>query len=196
MKIYAFGCSQTAGFGLSDYNITSPLSWPAQLEDITNVPVVNTARSGKSNTEIVYDFLTTEFESDDIAIIQWTHSNRDCVFLNNGTIKQLGAWSTDIDVTHLLNFYSNSVKTVMNIKLVKSYAEHNGITLYDTTIDKFPEMQKAMEHFNFKAAEQFRINLLDYTALDWAPDGLHFGPKTHSKIAQLWLDTLKEDGIV
>ena len=106
MKLIAFGCSNTFGQFLPDvWNEETELpiddegpsqfAWPQILADKLNLKCCNFGEPGISNKEIWYNIVNGEsfFEIDDIVIICWTYSDRNCI-IKSKEIKQLRYWDT------------------------------------------------------------------------------------------------------
>lgn len=83
-RLVVFGDSFTYGYGFEDCRtINQPPSqfvWPSLLGKQLNVPVVNKAAPGGSNTEILASILSFDFDPDDLVIIGWTFVTRDIIF--------------------------------------------------------------------------------------------------------------------
>ena len=86
MRLITFGDSYTYG-----QYLPSPVtqSWPAQLADLLNCSLVNTAQPGSSNLEILTTILNFPFEENDLVIIGWTYPDRDVIFKEESFFKKL-----------------------------------------------------------------------------------------------------------
>ena len=106
-RLITFGCSYTYGEGLPDVKLNllrnpkapSKLSWTKILSDELGLELVNVSFPGSSNTEILYNILTFNFQPDDIVVVMWTHCVRDIrfdswlQFISQRT--RLGFWTTN-----------------------------------------------------------------------------------------------------
>lgn len=87
-RILAYGCSFTVGHGIADVwnpikkeNIkgVSKHSWPQQVANKLQLPLINHAVPGSSNKEILWKILSTEFKQTDLVLIHWTFLQRDVI---------------------------------------------------------------------------------------------------------------------
>jgi hypothetical protein len=67
-----------AGYGVNDKS----LIWPQLVADDLDLELINHGIPGGSNKAIWRSVMETEFNSDDLVIIQWTYSTRFCFFTN------------------------------------------------------------------------------------------------------------------
>ena len=68
MKIYVNGCEFTSGDGL--------VAWPTLLGEKISAEVVNDARPGISNYDIVYNTIKNSKQDYDLFIISWSEYSR------------------------------------------------------------------------------------------------------------------------
>jgi hypothetical protein len=87
-RIVSFGCSFTAGDGISDLwdskkqekiEGCSKHAWPAQIAKKSNLLISNYAISGSSNKEILWKILNTDIFKTDLVLIHWTFFERDVI---------------------------------------------------------------------------------------------------------------------
>ena len=86
-RLVAFGCSYTHGHTLADcpYPESNPsdIAWPKKLAKLLKRRTINMGIAGASNKEILYSIQRCDFLHDDIAVILWTYTNRDCIILDD-----------------------------------------------------------------------------------------------------------------
>lgn len=96
MRFVAFGCSHTWGDGIlpGDSWDTPPssASWVQVLSNKFNIPVLNLAKSGGSNLLILHAIRNHDWQSGDIALIQWTYLERSTIFDNNTTFRHISSY--------------------------------------------------------------------------------------------------------
>ena len=88
-RLQTFGCSMTFGDYLPDCqtpnkNLASNYSWPTQLANKLDVPVLNKAISGSSNQRILDAIINSNYTYADLVVVLWTFKYRDTVFTPNG----------------------------------------------------------------------------------------------------------------
>jgi hypothetical protein len=109
-RLVTFGCSYTYGQGLPDcqsnrilgftFDSSKPskLGWAQQVADALGLALINQAKPGASNLEILYAILEFKFEKTDTVVIMWSHSLRDMFIKTSFNMfpsrKQLGSWKT------------------------------------------------------------------------------------------------------
>ena len=89
--LYAFGCSNTYGEGLSDCcepdtpsgfrpgKSPSTLAWPQIASDLLKLHCVNLAVPAASNRFILHRLLNSELKQNSTVVIGWTYSTRSCI---------------------------------------------------------------------------------------------------------------------
>lgn len=86
MRFIAFGCSHTWGDGIlpGDSWDTPPsaASWVQNLSAKFNIPLVNLASSGGSNSLILHQIKSHNWQEGDIALILWTFLERSTIYDN------------------------------------------------------------------------------------------------------------------
>lgn len=91
MRLVVFGCSHTHGQGISqtdtfyktkngDVTEFNEKSWAVQLSKMLNVELINSARPGSGNNEIVKKILSYVPQKNDIVAVQWTYFGRYTIF--------------------------------------------------------------------------------------------------------------------
>lgn len=92
MRLVAFGCSLTAGTGLDNLN----QCWPSLLAEKMNLPLTVVAEAGISNKQILKNILSFDFQESDIAVILWTHPDRETIVTETGP-RKIGTWGIPVD---------------------------------------------------------------------------------------------------
>ena len=88
-RLIAFGCSYTHGHTLpgcpDPESPPSIFAWPKKLAKLLKRKAVNMGIAGASNKQILYTIQCCDFMHDDIVVILWTYTNRDCIILDDTT---------------------------------------------------------------------------------------------------------------
>lgn len=95
MNLVTFGCSYTQGIGLEDvYPETSKISklaWPQKLADLIGCTVTNLGWGGSSNKKILHNILKHDYNTNDVVVVCWTHTDRWCI-IKEDEISDIGIW--------------------------------------------------------------------------------------------------------
>jgi|TARA_Y100000780_G_scaffold217326_1_gene221333 hypothetical protein len=194
MKLIAFGCSNTFGQFLPDvWNEETELpiddegpsqfAWPQILADKLNLKCCNFGEPGISNKEIWYNIVNGEsfFEIDDIVIICWTYSDRNCI-IKSKEIKQLRYWDT-LDVEsrsyykYIHDYYDMSIDLYMRMNYIKYYLDKKNIFNYHIMLDEFCGPCKGNYLLRWNYVEFSNISFS--RDLDKAKDNKHPGLESH-----------------
>jgi hypothetical protein len=96
MRFIAFGCSYTWGDGIlpGDSWDTPPsiASWVQNLSTQFNIPVVNLASSGGSNSLILHQIKSHNWQEGDIALILWTFLERNTIYDSYDSFRHLSSY--------------------------------------------------------------------------------------------------------
>lgn len=198
-RLIAFGCSITHGDGLSDCiipgstvpkKLPSKLAYPNILADQLNIDeVINNAESGSSNLKILHNILSFKnFQKDDIAIIQWSFSDRDTIFCNSkkNSWLEIGPHVEEEyikDYYRLHTEYDQVLRSLFAIHYANLYLKPKVKTLVhlcfeDEEIHIFLK-RNSIDWFDVKL-EMIEV----HNVIDKALDGSHPGLKTHSEFAK------------
>jgi hypothetical protein len=195
-RLITFGDSFTYGHGLVDCHIPpdlagpncSKISWPQLLGDKLGIEVINRAKPGHSNIEILRDVLrSTDILSTDIIIIGWTYTVRDYIFKKNflgkdisfkvspwigekNFIKKWFSVHNDYDLSVRAGLYIHHAECFLKTKKVKQYH----FCAYREFFNTMPNFTAFPEHF-------ISQNILP--RIDKALDKSHPGPKSHEDAA-------------
>lgn len=184
MRIVAFGCSYTYGYGLSDCialdkinpgDKPSKLAFPHLLSEKLNYKCINVGKPGNSNKEIWYDILNFNFQPNDIAVITWTYYSRFCI-IKSDKIRRINPWIDDEKLFYMN--YSNR-----NDMILDFYGRLNHINLYlkDTSIKNYnfiiESLDTTVPHWNVSPI------LGTFEMLDKAEDNCHPGTLSHAKFS-------------
>ena len=196
-RLITFGDSFTYGHGLPDCHIPpglagpecSKLSWPQLLGDKLGMEVINRAKPGHSNIEILRDLLrSTDILPTDIVIIGWTYTVRDYVFKKNflgkdvsfkvspwigekSFIKKWFSVHNDYDLSVRAGLHIHHAECFLKTKEVNQYH----FCAYREFFNTMPNFTRFPEHF-------ISQNILP--KIDKALDKSHPGPKSHEKAAE------------
>ena len=203
MRLIAFGCSHTYGNGLDDCWIDkdrmapkpSQYAWPSVLSDMLNIECINMAIGGASNKQILDAVLNFDFRDDDITFIKWTHFDRYCVHLNDGTVFKIGNWKNDITnksyFAHVHSFYDSYVDFCIRSNYAKFYLdseviEHYHLTCADLYNPKYKKLKWDKATFLKSRLSHYRDKYPK------ALDGLHAGKEAQYKYAESIYREIKE----
>lgn len=193
-RLIAFGCSYTFGSCLPGNDKINPseLAWPKLLGNLLNRDVINKGKPGASNLEILYNILNFSFKKDDLAVIGWTHVNRDYIFdkINN---EQIGAWTekkilnswiqihSDYDLSIRSGLYIHHAELFLDSLNIKQYHFRSiGLaTFADKIINSFTEIKPI---YTNKLKHQIKKRIL--YKKDLAADNSHPGVNSHAYAAQ------------
>lgn len=155
-RLIAYGCSYTYGQGLEDCYIPqthpdklgqygpgpnpSNFAWPAHLGRLLRCDVINRARPGSSNKEILWQILNCEHDQDDKVVILWSHVDRHCVILENNQEypEQYGWWVTTEKSKYYLDYavkthekYDRFIECLMFVELANYYLKDRVQKVYN-----------------------------------------------------------------
>jgi hypothetical protein len=195
-RLIAFGDSFTYGHGLDDCHIPpglagptpSKLAWPNILGDMLDFEVVNKAKPGHSNIQILRDILSFDFLPTDTIIVGWTYPERDYIFKKNilgidmsfkispwiedkTIIKKWLSIHTELDLSIRAGLHIHHADCFLKTKQIKQYhfcAHRNILT---TT----PEFTITPENF---------LNTKILPRMDKGLDNSHPGPESHRQAAK------------
>lgn len=96
MRFIAFGCSYTWGDGIlpGDSWDTPPsaASWVQNLSNQFNIPLVNLASSGGSNSLILHQIKNHQWQAGDIALILWTFLERSTIYDSPDSFRHVSSY--------------------------------------------------------------------------------------------------------
>lgn len=205
-KIYAFGCSNTAGYGL-DKTCPNNYSWANVIANLIKPEseFINYAKSGCSNKYIWQKILNQNisYSEEDLVIIMWTYETRWTSFRS---------WDSrwpDHDVIHTMPTTD------------KKYARHfyeNCFSLSDGSFDfwlRIDHISKTLpcKIINTTCVENIYIKkpdwvtaslhcpnlwstIYDKTKNDRAEDKIHMGKSGHKMYAHKFYEYLKEENLL
>lgn len=193
MRIIAFGCSYTYGYGLPDCladdkvspgPIPSELAFPSLLAKKLNCNYINLGKSGNSNKEIWHDIVNFNFQKDDIAIVTWTYFSRFCIIKPN-SIKRINPWIED-SKSYYMN-YSNRHDMILDF-----YSRLNHINFYLDSLN-IKNYNYVIEELDKDTPTWSRANILGlFEMLDKAGDNCHPGTLSHNKFTeQIYNEVIK-----
>jgi len=196
-RLITFGDSFTYGHGLPDCHIPlglagpncSKLSWPQLLGDQLDIEVINRAKPGHSNIEILKDIISsTDISPTDIVITGWTYAVRDYVFkkslLGKDISFKVSPWLGDKNFIKkwfsVHNDYDLSVRAGLYIHHAECFLKTKGATQYHFCahhglFNLMPEFSIVPETF---------INKKILPKIDKALDNSHPGLKSHEQAAK------------
>ena len=197
-RIVAFGCSHTYGYGLPDCQSQdsppSKYAFPKLVARSLNFSVLNKADGGASQKQIAATILQTDFNIDDIVIINWTESSRRGIWDGN-LWRQLGSWNTDNIWKRFYNKYhcetDDTLDTLMNINLANLYLKGKCKKIINCLHNPDKKILKANEKWNNVQIDLiFRDKNFYYQPL---VNNGHPDEKSHRVFAERILKLLQED---
>ena len=201
MRFVAFGCSNTWGDGItaSDSWNTPPskFSWVQQLGSHFDVPVLNLASSGGSNSLILHNIKMHKWQPGDIALILWTFMERSTIYDDTDTYRHISAYhienKTKPYVKKYYTLYPNYHVEYVNLQHIEHaylYLIANNIPMISRFNDN--EVSASLDNFHKKMIEDyykptlfhmyFLLNNELRTDLSGA-DGMHYNQLVHSAFA-------------
>lgn len=198
-RLIAFGCSHTFGAGLSD---TYPLkkhpskqSWPAILGEKLDIEVCNEGIPAAGNAEIFDKILRYDFLPTDLIIIMWSHFVRYDDFVIEDQYRSTRQWRKNFknqefdDKIDYHNAYKNYLifqhcELLLSCKKLQHYST---IAWYlDSQLYPKPEF--------IELHNMIDLNIHSLV-VDKGLDQMHFGPKTHEKVAECFYAKVKDNVI-
>ena len=192
-RLITFGCSYTYGEGLPDVKRSiingnptnkSKLGWAFLLSQKLNLELVNISYPGTSNTEILYNIVTFNFNADDVVVIMWTHPIRDIMF---------DRWSNILSFRTRLGFWkketNKSWAEQVNIKdyVMKTWMcmHHADLMLKSKNINYIHYPQDITEYANYTIKELIIDNVHKdgFLKVDVTEDG-HPGVESNKLTAE------------
>lgn len=188
-RLVTFGCSLTAGTGLSE----TTSAWPYVLGRLMNRSVINKGFPGGSNIEILRNILSFNYHKDDLVVIGWTYCHRDTVF--NALSADIRT-SSDSDLftkwIAVHSNYDNNVRSGIYIQHAELYLHSLSIDFYNFWAPPMPNLlidrllDSTIGQYMGCLPKLMNKNAL-YTNIlhmeDYATDGNHPGPISHAKAA-------------
>jgi len=195
-RLITFGDSFTYGHGLPDCHVPpdlagpecSKLSWPQLLGDKLGIEVINRAKPGHSNIEILRDILNSkDILSTDIVIVGWTYAVRDYVFKKNFLGKDISfkvsPWIGNKDFIKkwfsVHNEYDLSIRAGLHIHHAECFLKTKEVKQYHFCA--YRGFLNAMPEFTVVPENFIKKNILP--RIDKALDNSHPGTKSQEKAA-------------
>jgi hypothetical protein len=204
-RLITFGCSYTYGQGLPDCQSTrisgfifdsskpSKLGWAQQVADTLGLELINQAKPGASNLEILYAILEFKFEKTDTVVIMWSHSLRD-MFINTIFNKfpfrqKLGPWKTSsiaLKWTAQLSEHDYAMRTWI-------YMHHAGLYLSKHNIQfiHYPATMQELNKFKMPELTIDNLHRNGIIHLDQCVGDPHPGLQSNSATANIISGILK-----
>lgn len=195
-RLVTFGCSHTYGLGLPDttqpnssgtHNGHSRVAWPSWLSKELSLELTNMAFPGWSNTKILQEVLSFEYQPDDLVIILWADLYRDRLFMEDGSEFIIGCWNEDTTTKQYYALHSDldmAVKTLTCIHHSDMFFRSTGVKvkhfLYVHKVNPILEDAKTKCKWLDTPIEHVHLRGM---AVDFASDKFHYGIKTHKKIS-------------
>jgi lysophospholipase L1-like esterase len=146
-RLVTFGCSLTYGQGLKDCYVRkkntlgdspSNYAWPSILSAKVGVDCVNLSEPGSSNKRICHRILNTDFQKNDIVVINWSHPERFCCITEND-ILDIAPWKKDKISKRFYSIFVDAdllIDSNNRIRLSRLYLDKKGITNFHLISDK------------------------------------------------------------
>jgi len=178
MRLITFGCSLTEGHALNKKTD----AWPYIISDNLGVQVLNNGVNGNSNTKILYDVLTYDFQPDDIVIVMWTYATREMRLLSDSSEDKFGPWCSGQEGLAWLRFadpHDYNIKSLMHIHHCKLQLTSLSVKHLFIKTDENMVSSRATCKFD---NDLFDIDISGEDILDFATDNSHPGPKSHYRL--------------
>jgi len=169
--------------------LPSKLAYPNILAEMLNInEVVNNGESGSSNIRILKSILSFKFKKDDIAILQWTFSERDTIFSSkhSQTWLEVGNWVDEEYIKHFYSLhteYDLNLRSTMLIQFADLFLRKKNVTL----VHLCPDNDNLTEFLKTNALPWFEVYLEPIEVcnpIDIALDNSHPGIKSHTGYAK------------
>lgn len=198
-RLVAFGCSNTAGQALPDYNDDyghSKHAWPQLLGDKLGLSVVNLGKGGQSNKFICSQVLDTELHKDDLVVFMWTFFSRTCFFTEQGLPRrilpsQMDWWQWIFRHNTTNEERSNLPKKEMKLikaeyKLCMNYYEKY-FSYFNSNYESYQQINFAKMYLDSKGIKNYHTTCeqLPYSAAD-AKGLLKSAPKNNNVQIPNW----------
>lgn len=179
-RLVTFGCSQTFGVGLLDFNnlnnTPSKYAWPEILAERLNLRCINSAECGSSNKRILYLIKNFVFDQNDIVAIMWSYPARSCLIKSKEIEDFRPNNKSKLSRMFYKNFFDNN-DSLFNDTLYKEYARFylndKNIVNKHFLIDSH---HNRLDFFEEKTFDDFRFYGL-------ADDKAHMGIETHRQFS-------------
>tara|TARA_X000001036_G_scaffold418854_1_gene438091 strand:+ start:430 stop:1140 length:711 start_codon:yes stop_codon:yes gene_type:complete len=175
MKLVAFGCSHTHGWGLSEEKkpkwedketgrakpgSASPYAFPSILAGKLGLECDNKAVPGGSCKEILLNILETDFKPTDTVLVAWTMATRHCLVKNEvPRITRIGPWSAkQEDTGNFVNKWFSPGKDKKEQTIATAYYKHCWDKI-DAKIDMHKNIQFAYLWLKDKVKEQYHFSV-------------------------------------
>jgi len=212
-RLVVFGDSYTFGDGLPDcYPVTpetkpSEYVWAQLVANKLDYELVNLAKCGSSNLEILWKIMNTSFKDDDLILVAWTpHHIRSHFFefINKTTTTKVGTENPR---------YKDIVMSMGDISSDTKYDDLDHHKNYDITMKNYLIVNhgglflknKNLNYYHIELSKKFTDFEIDntITILPWMVDlGLdngHPGPKSHEVLSRIIYNKLifiKENNVI
>jgi len=188
MKLYAFGCSNTAGYRLEKHKTDSPdLSFPNQIAEHLGIECVNLARPGFDNLCIVDRIMDTKISQDDLVISQFTFMHRQTIINDMARTKfrHFNQSEREMRLHHRISSATNDlIKSGMMIDLAYLHLVRNGINkIFFTCCDMDFNPIHALRHANLYETSIVHFIEKSFRKYKKALDGNHPGKEAHRDYA-------------
>lgn len=208
-RLVVFGCSHTIGESLPDwdkehdYSIYpifvpnsnfkySSLNWPNLLAEKLDRTVVNIARGGNSNHEIMIDILNFDFKPTDLVAVCWSHADREIIFDSEdpeGKFKTITILISQDDKKY--KFYQAHDIKDLEIRS-REYIQHTELYLKSKNINYVMGRVEHWDH-NIQWKDNSYDDFVFFNFCDHASDGFHPGVESHRIFADNLYKKLNND---
>lgn len=206
-RIVAFGDSQTYGYFLikdnKGYGLgPSSKAWPHLIGNAYNIDVVNNGVCGASNKEIWLEAINFEYNEDDLVCVLWSFFDRD--FFPTGELRDsIIGFKGHYKGTQLIPNHIDTQKNKIYYKeLHTDYNSLMSFGLYKTHLAYYlnslgiPYVFKnlALPRIPVSSFEWDKVQCdsINYILDDYAFDNVHYGPKSHSIVAEKFIEDINE----
>jgi len=203
MNLVTFGCSYTQGIGLEDvypkFDKISKLAWPQVLAESVGCTVDNLGVGGSSNKKILHNILKHDYDTDDVVVVCWTHTDRWCV-IKQDEISDVGIWQwpdsrkydgvkydretikrSQVFFEHLHDENDMVLQMQRDIQLAKYWLDKRNIKNYHFSVDAVTYFKKYEKWFD---VELLNIKFIQLRNNFPGLDGHHPGWQAQAAVAE------------
>lgn len=198
MRLLAFGCSLTHGFGLPDCFVNgmpgehaSKLAWPALLGSRLNLNVVNKSISGSSNERIAYEIISyPDYQDTDVVLILWSYIARGLMFKNNYDVVNLMPTATNDTLLRDMFFKTHNqwdlfAQTLKNIHHAECFLKNKKVRFINLYFDTDIRIRLEEPCHEYISNLNLDLNFVHLRTcfVDKALDNIHPGVKSQENLA-------------
>lgn len=198
-RLFAYGCSNVYGHGLSDcWNpedskpgpTASDQAWPQILAQSLDLDCVNHSHPGSSNKEIWWRVIrdVKDIRSRDLVIVHWSYLDRWAQIVQHA-VNKIGPWAASEDhrsrayYRDLYHGFDQTIDLLLRIQHVKLLLDDISCQKLLIPPIQFREITQDPEIPEILLSCSDDLDNVIDRQVDYACDQTHPGPKTHQQYA-------------